>query len=868
MKKYMKKIIVGIFGFALLFVAQSAFAGTWNGVSGDCPDINIANYTTNNGYGSPCWNGTNISAKAGDIINVKVYYHNTSNTTNTNTRIKVFAPTGSSMNHSFSAQILSNQGNLYTQNVSVNLSSSQTLSLLSAKWYPNQTQVEASLPNGQSSSAVLSSSGLNIGDIAPGWNTQGSINVAFKVSDTIIPETCKDPSATNYGGTLPCTYPAQLCKDPSASNYNGALPCTYPAQLCKDPNATNYNGSLPCVYPQPTVCLIKGFSASPSTITVGDSSVLNWSTSGCNLVSISPTIGTVNEVDYETVKPSETTIYTLAARSQTGIYQYLTRTVVVNQLQLCKDTSATNYGKSLPCNYPVQLCKDPSASNYNNPIPCTYPAQLCKDPNATNYNGSLPCAYPVLLCQDPSAINYRGPLPCNYPSRICLDPSASNYRGLLPCTYPIRLCQDPNASNYRGGLPCEYPVRVCTDPGASNYRGSLPCEYPVRICQDPGASNYRGSLPCYYPQPTRLYCQDTGASNYRGLLPCEYPVRLCQDPSASNYRGSLPCYYPPTQQLCQDPTATNYKGALPCNYVIYVNKNVVTTVATNISKNEAQVNGYITSSSYYNANTYFEYGTTINLGSRTTSKNTIGNSNMSDYLRGLSPNTLYYFRAVGEGPDGISKGSIEIFRTLKEVTVQPIIIQGTTVIGRESPVLLNITNRYQVIGEGDLIDYVVTYKNIGKTRLVKPMVQVILPTNVTLVNSSRGTYAVDTHTLSAQVEDLNAGEEGVIYLQGQVDSIPLNNSQIPTTAILIYTNTNGSQENVMAYVINVPRLGGLVSTIDNSVLGSAAFFGGLFSIGLVGWLLIILLILLIILIARSYRKTSSESKTVIHTTTH
>src|SRR5208283_177738 len=42
------------------------------------------------------------------------------------------------------------------------------------------------------------------------------------------PTTCTDPSAINYGGPLPCTYPAPLiCTDHNATNYGGPLPCTY-----------------------------------------------------------------------------------------------------------------------------------------------------------------------------------------------------------------------------------------------------------------------------------------------------------------------------------------------------------------------------------------------------------------------------------------------------------------------------------------------------------------------------------------------------------------------------------------------------------------------------------------------------------------
>jgi uncharacterized repeat protein (TIGR01451 family) len=178
----------------------------------------------------------------------------------------------------------------------------------------------------------------------------------------------------------------------------------------------------------------------------------------------------------------------------------------------------------------------------------------------------------------------------------------------------------------------------------------------------------------------------------------------------------------------------------------------------------------------------------------------------------------------------LSKGSIEIFKTLGEAAPAPVIIQGKTIVGAASPIQLLISNKYQLISAGDTVDYAVTYKNIGNTRLIRPMVQVVIPSNMTLVNSSRGTYSIDTHTLSAPIEDLEAGQEGAIYLQTKVDSIPVNNAQIVTTAILVYTSPIGSQENAMTYVINVPSiLGNTVSstTTEGSVLGGSAFFSAL-----------------------------------------
>ena len=87
-------------------------------------------------------------------------------------------------------------------------------------------------------------------------------------------------------------------------------------------------------------------------------------------------------------------------------------------------------------------------------------------------------------------------------------------------------------------------------------------------------------------------------------------------------------------------------------------------------------------------------------------------------------------------------------------------------------------------------------------------------------------------------------------------SIDSTLAQIVTTAILVYTNPNGAQENAMAYVLNNPGSG-------VSSLGASAFFGGFLGLSLIGWLILIVIILLIVLIARSYYNKQPASTTTV-----
>ena len=269
----------------------------------------------------------------------------------------------------------------------------------------------------------------------------------------------------------------------------------------------------------------------------------------------------------------------------------------------------------------------------------------------------------------------------------------------------------------------------------------------------------------------------------------------------------------------------------------------VSGVATNITQTSATLNGVLTNSGNYN--TYFEYGGDQYLGSQTDSRSSNGSTIFSDSISDLDAGTIYYYRLVSTCANGtIGKGDMRVFQTLK-ANVRPIIIQGKTIIGATSPIMLKIEDRYQNIKVGDTVDYIVTYKNIGTKTLTHPMVQVVLPDGISYVNSSRGTYAENSKTLSVPIDDLKSLDEGTIYVQGRVDSIQSPNAQIVTTALLIYTSDNQTQENAMAYVLNNPNN-------NNNNLSAAAFFSGFWGLGLIGWLLIIIIILLIILIYRRY----------------
>lgn len=773
----------------ILFLASAGHANAaWNTYPSDCPNpLTIGNYSTGEGIqdgSNGCWTRKSVSASSGQTINVAIFYDNTNNANANNVVINLNqSPAGSmsttNSHYSFSGNLTSSVGSLSLSQVTANLSSSQTLTFSQAKWFKKASTSGVSLPSGQTGYEAFNG-GLSMGTIADGdW---GTIIFSFSVGSTVEP---------------------QLCKDTSAINYNGELPCRYAEQLCKDTSASNYNQPLPCVWNNPVhnYCKITNFDASDTSIDRGDSVTISWDTDYCNSIYISG-IGNVAASGSRSFTLNSDRNFTINASGYYGSdSDSVTVSVDDNDDNDCKITNFDADDTSI------------EEGDYTN----------------LEWDTTDGCDY----------VNITG-------VKNGLDTS-DNYRVRPTSTRTYTLYAYGN-----GGSDTE-TVKIYVDEDDNDYDDNT----------------------CY----VNSFTASNTRVNAGGTTNLRWDTEDCTSVSIS-YLGSV---RPSSNQTVQPINNTNYiltaygsNGGVQTRSVYVsviplvvppqpVNSCAVTTVATNIGQSTAQLNG-IVSSGHTGVNTYFEYGTTVNLGQRTASKYST-NANFSDFVSGLSPNTIYYFRMVADCQGGMSQGSIEIFRTVANTVVkQQVIVQGTTVVGTASPIMLNISNRYELIAEGDLVDYVVTYKNIGKVKLLKPMVQVVLPMNITLVNASRGSYSVDTHTLSVPINDLTAGEEGVIYLQGRVDSIPLNNSKIATTAILIYTTANGSQENAMAYVLNVPKISGIVLGAEDSVLGGSAMFGGFLSIGLIGWLLIILIIMLLILIVRSVYGRTSDS--AAHTTTH
>lgn len=919
MKKFIKNIIVGVFGLALVLLAQGVSANTsygrgsvsWNGAPNDCKGISIINATTDEGYGDPCWYGTSISADAGDTINVRIYYHNTGSMTAENVKVVLNAPTGGSASttKTFSGSISSNQGGISLGSVTAKLSSSQTITFDSVKWYTENTNVTLTpLLNGQSGSSILSG-GLNIGSISASGDSQGSLVVKFKVSNNTTPE----------------------------------------QEECK----------------------ISKFLATNTNINQGDSTNLSWVTSGCDSVYIS-NVGEFGPTGNKTISPYTTTTYTLTAYGDAGqdseslkitvnkvITEEMTGSISASPSSCIIPTGSSTCTSNLSWNtinptgtsavtksgstiasgnsgskivslsngastyylYNSSQLLDSVSVSASCDSNSTWTGSYCKE-NIINNNNCTISSFKAT----PSSIQKGDSSVLSWVTNNCTNVSVSGLGtygipfsgseliwpsstktytitaygpagGTQTRTTTVYVDEDDNSSQCKIDSFSASDTRIdegdetelrwrttgcdrvkISDIGTVDEDGEETVEpdedttYTLTAYDDNGNSvkdtvkiyvdeddddsdndDDRCSIDSFTTSKSFIQRGDSVSVKWR-TTDCDSVSitnlgNVSEDGSEVIYPYSTTSYV--IRAYGDRNTETKNLKITVGTPSIGLNTSVITTVATNITQTGASLNGMLTSTNAGAQNVYFDYGTTVNLGRQTPLKTTSGNTNFSEYVSGLSPNTIYFFQAVSQGTEGVSRGAIEVFRTVayaqnnSSTIISRQVTQGTTVYGSASPVMLEISNRYQALNRGDVMEYTVYYKNISRSTLSDPMIQVYIPKGITVTNVSAGTYSEDDRTLSVPIQDLRAGEEGEIYLQARVVSIDPNLAQVVTTAILVYTNPNQAQENAMAYVLNTP--GSSVSS-----LGAAAFFGGFLGFGLIGWLIIIILILLIVLIAKSY----------------
>lgn len=333
------------------------------------------------------------------------------------------------------------------------------------------------------------------------------------------------------------------------------------------------------------------------------------------------------------------------------------------------------------------------------------------------------------------------------------------------------------------------------------------------------------------------------------------PTYACNDGYDNDGDGKVD--YP------NDPGCISYNDSDEYNTVITITQpQAVTTVATINSTTSARLNGIAVPNYTGTSSAWFEWGRTGSLGTRTNTQSMTasGSTYYSDLVSGLTPGTVYYYRAVVQNPNGIAYGDIVRFQTQTPTTPQPprVITQVVrqpvreVVVAQSAPSLLelrveNVYDRMCVNGD---MEYTVSYRNISGQTLQNAVLRVIHPKELTFINASRGDYEVVDRALTIPLGELSAGESGSIVVRTRVNSEAVRGNVAVLTAQVVYTNpTSRAQEDAIAYSLIT------VSEDCPNLLGASAFgIGSFFPNTLLGWLILILIILALIVLGRQLYK--------------
>ncbi len=206
MKNNYKKIFIGLAVIAILLPATSVLAASFNNDPQDYQTLRVGNITDNPNSTSASW-GVTVNADTGETINFAIYYHNTSNETANNVRVRLTPQiTGTGTSQTFTAYLWADNASQVSGSATVNLSSSQSISYKTngVVWRPNQNVWESQpLLNNQNGSEIFSANGLLLGNIALGWSAQGNIMVSYLVGSTLSTPSGQIPTvSTNSANNI------------------------------------------------------------------------------------------------------------------------------------------------------------------------------------------------------------------------------------------------------------------------------------------------------------------------------------------------------------------------------------------------------------------------------------------------------------------------------------------------------------------------------------------------------------------------------------------------------------------------------------------------------------------------------------------
>lgn len=297
----------------------------------------------------------------------------------------------------------------------------------------------------------------------------------------------------------------------------------------------------------------------------------------------------------------------------------------------------------------------------------------------------------------------------------------------------------------------------------------------------------------------------------------------------------------------------------------------LSTVATGITTSSATLNGVSIINNGGSGNTWFEFGLTTALGSKTPNQS-VGNgtNNVSRQISGLSPKTSYYYRMVVQNSEGTFYGDIKAFTTLgfstntgngsgsnsgsnsggntNSNTSVNQTITSTSYLG------IDIESNLDKVVVGDIVTFTVSYKNVSGKDLDRVVMKISLPQEMSFRKTTMGEYSKSIHSVIVSFEKLPKDAKGEFVVIAEVLKSASSQSILVASLQAVHAHPviDGAVVDSINYSILEVENGG------SDLAAGTIFAGKFFPTSFLGWLLIALTILLIILIARKIAKDKEE----------
>jgi hypothetical protein len=901
-------ISLGLFSPSNASAQQTQF----NTLSNDRPTIQVSNHTNNPGCTS-CWS-TSVSADPGDIVSVYIYYHNTGTVAANNTKVKLNVNQGAdSQYHNISGFVSASNANASNGSASINLSQSESLVFDNyVKWYPNhQITNPATLLSGQNGSEVLGGSGLSIGNISPdaplgSFSTQGSVVVRFRVTNTQTPPpqvNCSidsftaSPSPINYGYFSTLNWNTTNCNNltivgpgvslsninPDGSTSTGALynpSNTYTITGYGDNGMVQRTATVIVTGQPANNCVIDSFYADQSNLSYGQSTTLYWTTTNCNNVSIVG--GNINQYNLSTNGSISTnslysnTTFTINATGQNGSdSDQETVTVSGQQQNNCIINSFTASPNSVNSGYFSTL-------NWNT-TNCNYVRIVGGNINQNNLNADGSKSTGALYSDTTFTLTAYGNNG-SVTSTVTVDVNGNNNDDCEIDSFyasPDEIEEGEDTTLYWQTTDCD-DVYISNGIGNVNDDGSEDTDdlyedetytitatgnnssdsktITVRVDEDNNDDDceiddfYASPSSVSYGDDTKLYwettdCDDVYISNGVGNVDDDGDERVDNIYSTTTFTITAH-----GDNGSDSDSVTVYVKQAP----VYENTSVTTLGVQNVTKTTADLAGVLVYTGNQTTNVWFEYGTTPNLGNVTTQTAFYSSINtpFTKSISGLTPDTLYYFKAIANNQNGRTEGVVRNFRTSGATSTNTNTVVYVNSGTGESLLNLDITSAFENVGVGEQYDIDIAYENTSSTVTARDTtLNIVLPKNLVFQRISRGEYNLRDHTIFVDLEDVSPKEKGEITLQVVVGSKAQSGELLVTIGTLNYEK-NSKKEEVIDILTN--------KVTEGSSLGAFALGTGFWPNTLIGWLILLVIFLMIIYIANRMfrRKNVAQPMTV------